>query len=130
MFVYGTCTTPEGKESCPVPIAIRIDPCALTVDGQTIPKGSQPVRSMTVRGTKADISRDGVLHFEQSPQIITIYAPEGGTADERQAKVVELRMFGGMTVEETAEFLSNSPATVHRDWATGKIWLTSELGRA
>lgn len=50
--------------------------------------------------------------------------------DERQAKVVELRIFGGLTVEETAEFLSISPATVHRDWATGKIWLISELRRA
>lgn len=50
--------------------------------------------------------------------------------DERQAKVVELRIFGGLTVEETAEFLSISAATVHRDWATGKIWLTSELRRA
>jgi RNA polymerase sigma-70 factor, ECF subfamily len=47
--------------------------------------------------------------------------------DERQAKVVELRIFGGLTVEETAEFLNISAATVHRDWATGKIWLTSEL---
>ena len=49
--------------------------------------------------------------------------------DERQAMVVELRIFGGLTVDETAEFLSVSVATVHRDWATGKIWLTSELRR-
>jgi RNA polymerase sigma-70 factor (ECF subfamily) len=47
--------------------------------------------------------------------------------DERQAKVAELRIFGGMTVEETAEFLEISVATVHRDWATGKLWLASEL---
>jgi RNA polymerase sigma factor (TIGR02999 family) len=50
--------------------------------------------------------------------------------DERQAKVVELRIFGGLTVDETAEFLSISVATVARDWSTGKIWLTSELLRA
>lgn len=47
--------------------------------------------------------------------------------DERQAKVVELRIFGGMTVEETAEFLHVSPATVHRDWASGRLWLAREL---
>jgi RNA polymerase sigma-70 factor (ECF subfamily) len=47
--------------------------------------------------------------------------------DERQAKVVELRVFGGLTVDETAEFLEISVATVNRDWATGKIWLASEL---
>jgi RNA polymerase sigma-70 factor, ECF subfamily len=50
--------------------------------------------------------------------------------DERQAKVVELRIFGGLTVEETASFLQVSVATVHRDWATGRIWLASELSRA
>jgi len=74
-FGYGTCTTPEGRESCGIPITIVIDPCALTVDGRTIPKGAQPVRSMVVRGTQADIYGDGVLAFEQSPQTITIYAP-------------------------------------------------------
>jgi RNA polymerase sigma-70 factor (ECF subfamily) len=50
--------------------------------------------------------------------------------DERQAMVVELRIFGGLSVDETAEFLRISVATVHRDWATGKIWLTSELRKA
>ena len=41
--------------------------------------------------------------------------------DPRQSKVMELRIFGGLSVEETAEFLGISPATVHRDWATGKF---------
>lgn len=49
------------------------------------------------------------------------------TMDERQARVAELRIFGGLTAEETAEFLGISVATVHRDWATGKLWLASEL---
>lgn len=47
--------------------------------------------------------------------------------DERQAKVAELRIFGGLTAEETADFLNVSVATVHRDWASGKLWLTQEL---
>lgn len=47
--------------------------------------------------------------------------------DERQAKVVELRIFGGLSVEETAEFLGVSAATVHRDWASGRLWLAREL---
>lgn len=89
-FGYGTCTTPKGAESCALPITIIIDPCALTVDGRTIPKASQPVRSMTVRGAQADISRDGVLTFEQSPQMIQIYAPEGVPADERAANAVKI----------------------------------------
>lgn len=49
------------------------------------------------------------------------------TLDPRQAKVVELRIFGGLTVEETAEFLGVSVATVHRDWASGRLWLAREL---
>ena len=43
--------------------------------------------------------------------------------DERQAKVVELRFFGGLTVEETGEVLSLSPTTVKREWATARLWL-------
>src|SRR5207245_11740189 len=47
--------------------------------------------------------------------------------DERQARIVELRFFGGLTVEETAEVLEISPATVKRDWILAKIWLRREL---
>jgi RNA polymerase sigma factor (TIGR02999 family) len=49
------------------------------------------------------------------------------TLDERQARIVELRFFGGLTVEETAELLEISPATVKRDWTVAKIWLRREL---
>ncbi len=47
--------------------------------------------------------------------------------DPRQAKVVELRFFGGMGVEETAEVLGISPRTVKREWAVAKLWLLREL---
>jgi RNA polymerase sigma factor (TIGR02999 family) len=47
--------------------------------------------------------------------------------DERQARIVELRFFGGLTVEETGELLEISPATVKRDWTLAKIWLRREL---
>ena len=47
--------------------------------------------------------------------------------DDRQARIVELRFFGGLTVEETAELLEISPATVKRDWTVAKIWLRREL---
>lgn len=45
----------------------------------------------------------------------------------RQAKVVELRYFGGLTEEETAEVLQSSPRTIRRDWQFAKVWLTREL---
>jgi RNA polymerase sigma factor (TIGR02999 family) len=48
----------------------------------------------------------------------------------RQAKVVELRFYGGLSIEETAEVLGTSPATVKRDWAIARAWLHRELGGA
>ena len=47
--------------------------------------------------------------------------------DERQAKIVELRYFSGMTEEETAEILKLSPVTVRRDWKVAKAWLRGQL---
>jgi DNA-directed RNA polymerase specialized sigma24 family protein len=51
--------------------------------------------------------------------------------DPRKVQVVEMRFFGGLSVEETAEVLRVSPITVMRDWNTAKAWLYRELtGRA
>ena len=49
--------------------------------------------------------------------------------DERRSRVVELRFFGGLSVEETAAVLSVSPDTVMRDWKLARAWLRRELGR-
>lgn len=48
--------------------------------------------------------------------------------DRRKSQVVELRYFGGLSVEETAEVLKVSPVTVMRDWSMAKAWLHRELG--
>ena len=48
-------------------------------------------------------------------------------ADPRQAQIVELRFFAGLTVDEIASTLKISPATVKRDWGTAKLWLRSRL---
>jgi len=50
--------------------------------------------------------------------------------DARQSRIVELRFFGGLSVEETSSVLGISPATVKRDWATAKVWLYHEINRA
>jgi len=47
--------------------------------------------------------------------------------DPRKARVVELRFFGGLSVEETAEVLAVSPETVMRDWKFARSWLQAEL---
>jgi len=50
-----------------------------------------------------------------------------GRFDARKVQVVEMRFFGGLSVEETAEVLKVSPVTVMRDWNTAKAWLHREL---
>lgn len=50
--------------------------------------------------------------------------------DPQQARIVELRFFTGLTVEETAEVLGISPATVKRDWVSAKAWLHRDISRA
>ena len=47
--------------------------------------------------------------------------------DPGQARIVELRYFGGMTIEDTAEALDRSPATIKREWAVARAWLRREL---
>ncbi|MGD0668410.1 MAG: sigma-70 family RNA polymerase sigma factor [Bryobacteraceae bacterium] len=49
--------------------------------------------------------------------------------DPRQAQVVEMRFFGGLSVDETAEVLKISPQSVMRDWKLAKAWLRREIGR-
>ncbi|HZU25425.1 MAG TPA: sigma-70 family RNA polymerase sigma factor [Bryobacteraceae bacterium] len=48
--------------------------------------------------------------------------------DPQQGRIVELRFFGGLSIEETAEVLEISPATVKREWAMARAWLFRELG--
>jgi RNA polymerase sigma factor (TIGR02999 family) len=50
--------------------------------------------------------------------------------DPQQSRVVELRFFGGLTMDETAEVMRISPATVGREWRMAKAWLFAELSRA
>jgi len=52
---------------------------------------------------------------------------ELGELDKRQAEIVEMRFFAGLTVEEVAEVLAISPATVKREWATAKMWLRRQM---
>ena len=47
--------------------------------------------------------------------------------DARQSRIVELRFFGGLSIEETAELLKVSPGTVMRDWTFARAWLRNEM---
>jgi RNA polymerase sigma-70 factor (ECF subfamily) len=75
-----------------------------------------------------DIGQDGGVNLLDLDRALTALA----SLDPRKVQVVELRFFGGLTVEETAEVLKTSPETVMRDWKMAKVWLYRELdsGRA
>ena len=47
--------------------------------------------------------------------------------DERQSRIVELRFFGGLSIEDTSRLLEISPATVKREWSTARAWLYEEI---
>ena len=49
--------------------------------------------------------------------------------DPEQGRLIELRFFGGLSIEDTAVVMSISPATVKREWATARAWLRRELKR-
>ena len=49
--------------------------------------------------------------------------------DSQQSRIVELHYFGGLTIEDTSEFLGISPATVKRSWSSARAWLLREMGR-
>ena len=49
--------------------------------------------------------------------------------DAEQARIVELRFFAGLTIEEVAEVMDLSPATIKREWESAKLWLRRQLSR-
>jgi RNA polymerase sigma factor (TIGR02999 family) len=66
---------------------------------------------------------------QRSADLVRLDSALDGLArlDPRKVQVVEMRFFGGLSVEETAEVLKVSPVTVMRDWSTAKAWLLREL---
>jgi RNA polymerase sigma-70 factor (ECF subfamily) len=70
-----------------------------------------------------------VVGGDQSPDLVALDDALDSLArlDPRKVQVVEMRFFGGLSVEETAEVLKVSPVTVMRDWSTAKAWLYREL---
>ena len=69
---------------------------------------------------------------ERGTELIALDDALNGLAelDPRKAQVIELRFFGGLSVEETAEVLKISPQSVMRDWKLAKAWLLRELSRS
>lgn len=84
-------------------------------------------------GDRLPVTLDTGVHGLASPDERVLELDEAlqslAALNERQASVVELRVFGGLSVEETATALAISPATVKRDWVGARAWLNRELTR-
>jgi RNA polymerase sigma factor (TIGR02999 family) len=95
-------------------------------------------RAATKRGGQADrVEHATAINFDELPNPASTMSAEVCALDEalsmlahldpRRAQVIELRFFGGLTVDETAQVLQTSPQTVMRDWKLARAWLAREL---
>jgi RNA polymerase sigma factor (TIGR02999 family) len=84
-------------------------------------------------GGAQKLSLDDAISFFAEQQLDLLELNEAldrlSTLDERQARIIELRFFGGLTVDEVADVLEVSPATVKREWDMAKTWLLRELSK-
>jgi len=98
-------------------------------------------RAATKRGGDVDRAEHSTaINLDQLPNPASEMSAEVCALDEalttlaqidpRQAQVIELRFFGGLTVEETAQILQTSPQTVMRDWRLARAWLARELSQS
>ena len=92
-------------------------------------------RRSTKRGSGAEkVSLDEVADVSHERAADLVALDEALTKlaliDPRKAQIVELKYFGGMTIEEAAEVLEVSTPTVERDWHMAKIWLHREISRS
>jgi RNA polymerase sigma factor (TIGR02999 family) len=85
--------------------------------------GGAPALTLGAAESVADHSSDSGVDVEALDEALTRLA----ALDSRQARVVELRYFGGLSIEEAAEALGISHATVEREWKTARLWLRREL---
>jgi RNA polymerase sigma factor (TIGR02999 family) len=84
-------------------------------------------------GDRIEVSFDEALPVSDDRAADVVALDEALTAlaelDERKSRIVELRFFGGLSIEETATVLQVSPGTVMRDWTLAKAWLQREMNR-
>ena len=84
-------------------------------------------------GVQQKISLSKADRFADKPDVDLVALDDAlktlAEMNEQQSRIVELRFFGGLTIEETAEVLGVSHAKVERDWAVARAWLRRELQR-
>ena len=78
---------------------------------------------------RVDFDEAAVVAGARAPDLVALDDAMNALArlDMRKVRIIEMRFFGGLSAEETAEVLDVSPATVRRDWSIAKLWLYREL---
>ena len=92
-------------------------------------------RNFAKRGggaVKLSLEEGLIVSDERSEQVVAVHEALEGLAkiDPRQAQIVELKFFGGLSNEEAAAVLTVSPGTVARDWTMAKAWLRREISKS
>ena len=83
-------------------------------------------------GRRLDIEADALQAKSTNVDVVALdeALQELAKLDQQQSKIVEMRFFGGLSIEETAGVLGISPATVKRDWVMARVWLHNQISRA
>jgi len=90
-------------------------------------------RNAVKRGGGYQLTLDGAVALAESRNVDLVALDEAlnGLAklDPQQSRIVEMRFFGGLSIEETSRVLGISPATVKRHWTTARVWLHHEISK-
>jgi RNA polymerase sigma factor (TIGR02999 family) len=85
------------------------------------------------QGYATKVSLDEAVSFFEQREVDLMALDEAlnglAALDAEQARIVELRFFAGLTIEEVAEVMGLSPATIKREWESAKLWLRRQLSR-
>jgi RNA polymerase sigma factor (TIGR02999 family) len=85
------------------------------------------------RGGGLKLELDDDMAFQQGPNVDLIVLDralnELARLDPQQSRIVEMRFFGGLSIEQTAEIIGVSRTTIKREWSTARAWLRREVGR-
>jgi RNA polymerase sigma factor (TIGR02999 family) len=91
-------------------------------------------RKATKRDAGYKVMLDGAMVLPESRSLDLVALDDAlhelAKLDPQQSRIVELRFFGGLSIEETSHVLGISPATVKRRWTTARVWLHDEISRA
>jgi RNA polymerase sigma factor (TIGR02999 family) len=90
-------------------------------------------RQAAKRGDGTKLALDDAMELPEAQSFDVIALDDAlndlSRLDERQGRIVELRFFGGLSIEETAGIIGISPATVKREWASARAFLSSEMAK-